>query len=839
MNIRHGAKTQRGAAALIVTALRFFAMLLVVAAAHRSLVVEARSSANQYRSTQAFEAAEAGLEWALAKLNDDTRLGDDCLPGEAAGAASFRDRHLRYDIAGGTWVPATWNDGGTPRPLQAACVRGDSGWTCSCPSTGVPSLPAVAGGSTAPAFAVELAPGARPGLIVAVATGCTAGTTPWSATADTAHEAAARIEVAFGLVPGLRATPVAALTARGDGDAGDAALGLHNRDAEAGGLAVDAGGHVAGSALRLSAPAGSTLGASIVSGDASLSDLAGERFFKRWFGMGKAAWIAQLAVTRIVCTDDCGAAVAVAVARGSRLISVSGDLPLDGPATPGTPRGAGRHRRVGRTSSARRRDRDRCRLRRRDRLARRIDRCGDRRRGHRRRRLQRRCRRRFHSRLASARAPAWQQRQLRPHRRQLEGLLMSFRTSSPCVWAAAQRGTSLLESLIAFIFLSLGTMAVVQLEGALRLHADLARQRSEAVRLGERELESLRAYSVVEAASGASAYAAIVDAATVVDGASGYASNTSYRVVRRIDDDAFNGAKAASISVEWIDRHGGAQSVVLDSVIARNDPVYSGALALPAAPRRGAFGRSPRIPVTAKSLGEGRSAWKPAEAGSTALVFDDASGHLVSRCTGVAATTHAADLTTCASGTWLILSGTIRFTSATPPVSARASEVPLSVAPVLTLAGGSYPAAPDCSVEAMKTVRYVSAGSLHLDAVPIDAAPTSIGVASWDDTGDRFASYRCIVTPRADGRWSGRATLAPGGWTIGSDDADRRICRFAGDLDGSGAIDANIEHPADYVDVSGGLTEQNFLVVRGSQACPGAPDDSVLSAGLGTVQQQP
>ena len=120
----------------------------------------------------------------------------------------------------------------------------------------------------------------------------------------------------------------------------------------------------------------------------------------------------------------------------------------------------------------------------------------------------------------------------------------------------------------------------------------------------------------------------------------------------------------------------------------------------------------------------------------------------------------------------------------------------------------------------MKIVRYVSAGSLHLDAVPIDAAPTSIGVASWDDTGDRFASYRCIVTPRADGRWSGRATLAPGGWTIGSDDADRRICRFAGDLDGSGAIDANIELPADYVDVSGGLTEQKGLSGRAQRQRP-------------------
>ncbi|MEO8923565.1 MAG: hypothetical protein ABI330_12200 [Caldimonas sp.] len=157
----------------------------------------------------------------------------------------------------------------------------------------------------------------------------------------------------------------------------------------------------------------------------------------------------------------------------------------------------------------------------------------------------------------------------------------------------------------------------------------------------------------------------------------------------------------------------------------------------------------------------------------------------------------------------------------------------------LTLSGSGDAAAPECSVEAMQTVRYVAAGSLHVDAVPVDAVSASIGVAALDDTGDRFASYRCLVTPRADGRWSGKTTLVPTGWTIGSGAADRRACRFASDRDDSGAIDANIEHPADYADVNGTLTEQNFLVVPGNQACPAAPGDSALSAGFGTVQQQP
>ena len=45
-------RRQRGAAALVVTMLLVFAMLIVVAVANRNAIVETRASANQYRSTQ-------------------------------------------------------------------------------------------------------------------------------------------------------------------------------------------------------------------------------------------------------------------------------------------------------------------------------------------------------------------------------------------------------------------------------------------------------------------------------------------------------------------------------------------------------------------------------------------------------------------------------------------------------------------------------------------------------------------------------------------------------------------------------------------------------------------
>jgi len=411
---------------------------------------------------------------------------------------------------------------------------------------------------------------------------------------------------------------------------------------------------------------------------------------------------------------------------------------------------------------------------------------------------------------------------------------------------AAQRGAALFESLVAFFVLAVASLTAAQLQGELRRHGDLARQRSEAVRLGARELESLRAWSSLEPASGASAYASIIDAETTIDADINPQGNTDYRIVRGIDDGAFAGAKGTTITVEWADRAGATQQIVLDSVITRRDPIWSGALAVGAGAGlpRASLGPSPFVPVTARSLGGGRSALKATTSGSTAIVFDDRSGEIVSRCNGIATTTAtrdlvAGDLAACSDGHWQFLAGTIRFTSAVPPLAADAKDVPPALAVTLALGGGSYATTPDCSVEAMKTVRYSAGGSLRIEAVPLDAVPASLGLVSWLDTGDRHVAYRCVVTPRADGRWSGRSALVPAGWTIGSGSGDRRVCRYVADSNGSGTIDANIEHPLDYIDVAGSLLAQNFLVVRGDQACPATSEGGSPSAGLGTLQHQP
>ena len=93
------------------------------------------------------------------------------------------------------------------------------------------------------------------------------------------------------------------------------------------------------------------------------------------------------------------------------------------------------------------------------------------------------------------------------------------------------------------------------------------------------------------------------------------------------------------MTVQWDDRAGTAREVAFATFIARNDPVFAGALALGggAAARavRGRSDRAPSIPLEAKNLGDGRSVWKPVAGGNVALIVDNGSGDIVSHCTGI------------------------------------------------------------------------------------------------------------------------------------------------------------------------------------------------------------
>lgn len=284
---------QRGAVALIVTSMLFLGMALISLFTSRSLLVEQRSATNQIRAAQAFEAAEAGLEWGLAQLGSNRRIDDSCEPTIDATANSFRSRYLQVATRTGDLTPRLRDDAQPPSPLQAACTRTAGGWSCSCPSHGDPSIATPTDVDPTASFVVRFeAVAGWPGIVRLGATGCTGGSNGCLADAPPTQEAVARLGVAVGLIGGLRAAPVAAVTMRGRFDAGAAAIGLHNADPLTG-VAVSAGGEVVAPVARITVPAGASVEGAVAARDPALAGLDAARFFSAAFGLDKRAWQQQ------------------------------------------------------------------------------------------------------------------------------------------------------------------------------------------------------------------------------------------------------------------------------------------------------------------------------------------------------------------------------------------------------------------------------------------------------------------------------------------------------------------------------------------------------------------
>lgn len=270
---------QRGAATLMITLALFLAMVLVALFVNRNLIFEQRASSNQYRATQAFEAAEAGLDWAVAQLNHAEPIGADCLPATGTGAHSFRERFLRFSIADGSFAGTTWKPpSAAARPLRPACVYEGSGWVCHCPSESDADLATPAGNGPYPAFTLQFIAGPKPGTVRVVSTGCSSWATPCQPGTSEPADATARTEVMVALLPAMRSAPADALTVR--------------------------------SAAQ-----------------------APERLFASYFGLDKLRWKNQPTVTKLRCEGECSAALLAAIGRDvpHPMVWIDGELRLTGP----------------------------------------------------------------------------------------------------------------------------------------------------------------------------------------------------------------------------------------------------------------------------------------------------------------------------------------------------------------------------------------------------------------------------------------------------------------------------------------------------------------------------
>lgn len=134
-----------------------------------------------------------------------------------------------------------------------------------------------------------------------------------------------------------------------------------------------------------------------------------------------------------------------------------------------------------------------------------------------------------------------------------------------------QRGITLIESLIALLVLSMGMLAVARLQPELRQHAELARQRSEATRIAQQDIEAMRGIAPL-------LFASIASAAYTVE-PDGLGS-PRFAVQRRVDSATWPHSRSVEVVVTWPDRSGESQQVALVTLIGMSDPSAAGAMLL-------------------------------------------------------------------------------------------------------------------------------------------------------------------------------------------------------------------------------------------------------------------
>ncbi len=285
---------------------------------HRALLFEQRASASQVRAVQAQEAAQAGIDWAVSRLNDTRAVDSRCLPTPQSpdtAPATARARWERSLTSAVAWQPA--------------CVQrqGDPVWHCHCPDSGAGKV-AMSVATDAPSFAVTLQAGARAGLWALTAEGCSHPGPDCGADTAAEPDGRYRVSTVLAALGQVVQPPLAALTSVGQVVLSDGAR-VVNTDVASGGTTVHSGAAVTLQAqARVFGPPGQPASAGIVANDPPLA--AGvEALWRHLFGLDVATLRTLPVWQTVACAGGCtGSDLDNALRLGARAIWLEGDLAL-------------------------------------------------------------------------------------------------------------------------------------------------------------------------------------------------------------------------------------------------------------------------------------------------------------------------------------------------------------------------------------------------------------------------------------------------------------------------------------------------------------------------------
>jgi Tfp pilus assembly protein PilV len=421
----------------------------------------------------------------------------------------------------------------------------------------------------------------------------------------------------------------------------------------------------------------------------------------------------------------------------------------------------------------------------------------------------------------------------------------------------SSRGVSLVEAMVALAVMAFGMLAVVGVQSTLRLNADIAKQRSEATRLAQETLENYRAFATIDAAGcPQSAWNCIADRTTTVNGA-----NAVYEVRRDVITNSYPDppAKAVRVTVSWADRAADTsgdpnlknQSVSLVSAIAAAAPALSGTLAVrpgtaAAAAVRRPLRRHPSIPMQARDFGT-ISGMVPTFRSNMLILFNNVTGMVTGVCTFNYNTENdnisQDEIANCTNtNPGQLLSGFVRFVRNFDGPELTAIDVEDPIGPALN----------------MRMVLNLTSSGHRSESFCIDDS----NMRTLGDGSLRFTTYFCVIFSNNEGLWSGTTTIQPffsppssdPSFVISDDESGSgtnaasryRVCRYTPATSESQTVAnqqlTNQDHPRNYVNVSGNLTNQNFVVIPSVKHCPTDVPATPATGDLintNTLQHQP
>jgi type IV pilus modification protein PilV len=378
---------------------------------------------------------------------------------------------------------------------------------------------------------------------------------------------------------------------------------------------------------------------------------------------------------------------------------------------------------------------------------------------------------------------------------------------------ARQRGVSLIEALVALAVMAFGILGIAGIQANLRSSSDTAKQRAEAVRVAQQMMEDRRGFVLLADDGVNPSYAGIASQSLTA-----YAGNNASYSRSVLVTPADTGRMLnLRVAVQWADRTGETQSVVLRSSVAGATPELSASLgtSAPGGAVRQPQGRNPGVPRQATDQGDGTSKFLPPGGSGQYWTFSNTTGVILRRC-------YADD--TCEDGKAFLLSGFVRFSTAYTQPTGNDAELPGSAVE------------PGVSFRVRQTSPYDGVVDCFVDASSFAGS----------------VAYYCAMPITDDVQsWSGRGRVGDIDLASNSsddDDDEFRVCRYTRDLAhttvGSGAPPmTNADHPRDYLNVDAALTNQNYLVIRagdGSTAF-GCPDDNTATPFISgrTFKHQP